>query len=1244
MVDIYDFNYSSQVDNKRVAYIKPIREASSQKAYKAFQIIDNIWVVPERYYWEGSLDPINKDTKQYVYDGGKYLSNDNDKNNFLLTITKLFKRLNSKPTSARLLEVLRTSTSLTRNIPVFNHKFDLDKYNSVNVMEKQANGQWKSVNKKVANIIIFGPDARLNHAETINFGGNGKSENGYGSLAELKFHPEYLTGFVANGKAHVADPAISFAHELVHCLHSLSGLISKGEFTLTKPGHSQVQQKIKTITSEEIVTFGGRDVASYNQKYQQANRQKSFESLQKVVDKLNKFNFIKYPELRDHFIKKYQAQEENNKISLSRDAFDRYYDLMKFAFTEVNIAKEFGVTTTNSYHELGDGIHDRRVIQSLLDDSVYTIEKGFVDGQLVTNPVLEEVKPEQQRVTFCTDASYNSKIITSCVVVENDELASVPGEKSFADTTIENTTIDHSTKVGPSLTQRYRDRIINDWQQSDADTNSISIDNEILSAATDAVSNTPGGKSVDDRTVITENYTSYHYLKASQFDASVDVKKNKINFSTDMESALENPKLVFTSFSKTAENINKQVSPINNVIGFSLYIKQIVADFTDESGQTTKFDIAADVLNIVPYVGPILGIAKSLSHNDFIGAVTNAGVVTLLFVAPELELPVLLALTIKGLIDEENIKKKARETVKNAIDHRREKYDEVYSFITAQWNYGIHWQLLSRIRQVQQHLDWQLATINANLAYHKAQYKGDMAELPEIEKMVSAASSRLAKAREQALNNTVTFIYQLSLRHLKTAMIPKALETLKNFDEQTRKNISDFLKQVSGVIGSEMLHELENEVAAAFSQQINYSMPDHLFEDELQKDITENQLDGQQKLVLQVDVDEKDTIRDFSGNNTIINSSVGVNIVDGRDGRAVRMQNDNGSVVIINNSALTFSETDAFTITFWLRIPKTSQKQTLGTAITLFSRGKTDYWRVCIKDGKLSWYLKGNTGNVSLDSAVISDNKWRFVVLKYDPDRTMAEMDIFVLSNYSYFRINKTTKNIGVIPGNDDIVLAVKNARSRDFFIRFEHWNMYARYLTAQDIEKRFNSYFNASEPRDFWGEKIRVERNYYLSHSPTLYYCNAVVQDDGYVISLEPLRKRKISLYGGSQFKFLNIVHNDPFVKHDEAYYIKSDDKYFFPVDAVNKPGYDKLRLLETPAPVEIKAAELSFEGAFLCSLKVKPVPQHTGGYLTTDTWRDNENLRYIYHDLYLAHEFNDFSPFEFYWALIPEDEGWVD
>lgn len=107
-VVINSFNYNDPVNDETILYMQKPYEERSRKYYKAFEIMPNVWIMPERDTIGTKPDdfqvPDSLKNGSSAYYDPNYLTTDAEKDRYLKTMIKLFNRINSNPTGKVLLE------------------------------------------------------------------------------------------------------------------------------------------------------------------------------------------------------------------------------------------------------------------------------------------------------------------------------------------------------------------------------------------------------------------------------------------------------------------------------------------------------------------------------------------------------------------------------------------------------------------------------------------------------------------------------------------------------------------------------------------------------------------------------------------------------------------------------------------------------------------------------------------------------------------------------------------------------------------------------------------------------------------------------------------------------------------------------------------------------------------------------------------------------------------------------------
>nr|2G7P_A Chain A, Botulinum neurotoxin type A [Clostridium botulinum]2G7P_B Chain B, Botulinum neurotoxin type A [Clostridium botulinum]2G7Q_A Chain A, Botulinum neurotoxin type A [Clostridium botulinum]2G7Q_B Chain B, Botulinum neurotoxin type A [Clostridium botulinum] len=383
------FNYKDPVNGVDIAYIK-IPNAGQMQPVKAFKIHNKIWVIPERDTFtnpeEGDLNPPPEAKQVPVsYYDSTYLSTDNEKDNYLKGVTKLFERIYSTDLGRMLL------TSIVRGIPFWggstiDTELKVIDTNCINVI--QPDGSYRS---EELNLVIIGPSADIIQFECKSFGHDvlNLTRNGYGSTQYIRFSPDFTFGFeeslevdtnplLGAGKF-ATDPAVTLAHELIHAEHRLYGIAINPNRVFKVNTNAYYEMSGLEVSFEELRTFGGHDAKFIDSLQENEFRLYYYNKFKDVASTLNKAKSIigttaSLQYMKNVFKEKYLLSEDTSgKFSVDKLKFDKLYKMLTEIYTEDNFVNFFKVINAKTFLNF-----DKAVFRiNIVPDENYTIKDGF---------------------------------------------------------------------------------------------------------------------------------------------------------------------------------------------------------------------------------------------------------------------------------------------------------------------------------------------------------------------------------------------------------------------------------------------------------------------------------------------------------------------------------------------------------------------------------------------------------------------------------------------------------------------------------------------------------------------------------------------------------------------------------------------------------------------------------------------------------------------------------------------------
>lgn len=1115
IIEIKDFDYNAPVDGKNIINMTLNYNGVQRPIMKAFQIAKHIWVVPERYTFANSMSDLNppstarKNEVNPVYDKD-YLTNNYDKDVFLKDTTMLFKRINSQESGQKLLSLISSAISCPE---LEGHTLKMSNFGSIQSVLEDG-----KIENKIANIIIYGPGPNLISKGTRSLGFEKISENKIenraanckGCMSEIYFSANYLKSQFKNNSGSfinqafktkfVPDPASPMIHELIHGIHNLYGISFPDTMNFDfKTNTIKTSATKETERMEEILTFGGRDVAVVKEKIN-SNRKQAILSNYKIIyeDIISSSNEAgESGELKSYMeqkIKTFSEDTSGQKI-IDNSEFLKHIETLWFGLNETGFAEDYKIKIREQYMANTHEPIFVKISQSenySIDEGFNINNKGFGDfkGQNFNNDYfIKDLKNlvRNPKLRICnTSSKFNKYGLTEiCTLVDKSDLFFISDKESFENMDFSEEKINYNTVLTERDRKYFKDRFLTNYDFSYTDSLPPININEIIKFET------PNDNSVlaeveQDRELTVDKLTTFHYLEAQKMDSTFDPLKEPLEMVTSAEEALLNSKKVYTPFPDTAKRIREAGNSIANDYFFYQWLKNVVSDFTDESTQKSTVDKVANVSWIVPYVGPALNIGLDLYRGDFVKAFEDGGTYILLEYVPEVGIPLLIGLEIIG---GELEKEEVAQTVNNALAKRNEKWHEVYGFAKAQWWGMVHTQFEKRIHQVYESLSHQVIAIKANMDYQLANYKGSSIDKTLLREQIDEAEVALNRAVHLAMKNVEEFIVKSSKSYLINEMIPNVREKLKAFDATTKVNLDKFIDDNSSILGTTLVRELKEKVNSYLNPTTEVSFDISSIPDfDLDSQIDRFDLQLKDDLVFSLGGQEG-KIKDLSGNDIKLTISSDTKIVQGRDNNAIRLNsNESSKIIAEKNENIHFSYFSDFTISFWIRIPRYNKNDLsdLGNEYTIINNINNQGWKISIKDGNLLWIMKDNDENqvvlsTSLFNFYVSGNIWKHIIITNSP---LSDSTIYMDGKKIE---SKSIKELRNIDNDSPIIFKLDGNKNKNQFIRLDQFNIYQKALNENEVEMLFDSYFNSNILRDFWGEPLEYNKTYYMKNQTIL-------------------------------------------------------------------------------------------------------------------------------------------------------------
>lgn len=768
---------------------------------------------------------------------------------------------------------------------------------------------------------------------------------------------------------------------------------------------------------------------------------------------------------------------------------------------------------------------------------------------------------------------------------------------------------------------------------------------------------TPG----NHRTMNVNKLTTYHYLEAQKIK-NTNVKLTMVAPSTSKKpddcvvEAINDNSKIYTPFSGTAEKFNTGVTISNNFANFVSWLNDMKEIFSQETGKLDKLERAGkETLYYIPYVGQLLSIGENVAIGDFKNALLNTGLIILLDIAPELNIPVMAAFE---AYKEYKSLEEFRKAIDNVIDERNKRWHLVYSFMAHQWYGQVHIQIEQRLNHVYQALSYQADAIKNGINIEYDRYSGpDKYEL--LKKSVNCIES-INQSVIDGMKNIEKFLEKSSLLYFEEEILPKAHKSLEKFDKDTLFNIYTNIDEFSnrGLAEISESKKILADVNNGFGPiKFDFSLLTNLMKSDSLTDkvILENVLEDDLVFSLGVKNGEIQNLSKKGANLTI---STDIRVVHGRDNESIRLNSTpDSSIQIEKNTNLRFLDSENFSLSFWIRVPrynKFDKDKDLNNEYTIVNNmdTATKGFKISIKNGILLWTLKGTqqkTVEIPLSNTKVSDNIWRHVaIINNKAGNCTIYVDGAQKNAVSLSGLGDTTNTL-------PITLQLVGNKNKKQFIRLDQFNIYEKTLSKTAVQTLFNSYFKDGDIRDYWGEPLAYNKTYNMiniayqgrglqstnnklslqpkavfdptgdgSYIPRLYRgYDVLLQKDSQNKTTDIMPKKddliNIKLKAGNNFVGFKstIDTSQKYLKLTTAFGDEVDDQKGFKLMSLNKDNWIQIK----------KETWISKNG--------NVIPQGLVGKRSVDS------------DVYLylwdwETEKDDYS--EKQWIFICQDEGWID
>uniref|UniRef100_UPI00403B38FC Botulinum neurotoxin type A n=1 Tax=Clostridium botulinum TaxID=1491 RepID=UPI00403B38FC len=1205
------FNYKDPVNGVDIAYIK-IPNAGQMQPVKAFKIHNKIWVIPERDTFtnpeEGDLNPPPEAKQVPVsYYDSTYLSTDNEKDNYLKGVTKLFERIYSTDLGRMLL------TSIVRGIPFWggstiDTELKVIDTNCINVI--QPDGSYRS---EELNLVIIGPSADIIQFECKSFGHEvlNLTRNGYGSTQYIRFSPDFTFGFeeslevdtnplLGAGKF-ATDPAVTLAHELIHAGHRLYGIAINPNRVFKVNTNAYYEMSGLEVSFEELRTFGGHDAKFIDSLQENEFRLYYYNKFKDIASTLNKAKSIvgttaSLQYMKNVFKEKYLLSEDTSgKFSVDKLKFDKLYKMLTEIYTEDNFVKFFKVLNRKTYLNFDKAVFKINIVPKVN----YTIYDGFnlrntnlaanFNGQNteINNMNFTKLKNFTGLFEFykllCVrgiitsktkslDKGYNKALNDLCIKVNNWDLFFSPSEDNFTNDLNKGEEITSDTNIEAAEENISLDLIQQYYLTFNFDNEPENISIENLSSdiigqleLMPNIERFPNGKKYE-----LDKYTMFHYLRAQEFEHG----KSRIALTNSVNEALLNPSRVYTFFSS---DYVKKVNKATEAAMFLGWVEQLVYDFTDETSEVSTTDKIADITIIIPYIGPALNIGNMLYKDDFVGALIFSGAVILLEFIPEIAIPVLGTFALVSYIANKVL---TVQTIDNALSKRNEKWDEVYKYIVTNWLAKVNTQIDLIRKKMKEALENQAEATKAIINYQYNQYTEE--EKNNINFNIDDLSSKLNESINKAMININKFLNQCSVSYLMNSMIPYGVKRLEDFDASLKDALLKYIYDNRGTLIGQV-DRLKDKVNNTLSTDIPFQLSKYVDNQRLLSTFTEYIKNIINTSILNLRYESNHLI-DLSRYASKINIGSKVNF-DPIDKNQIQLFNLESSKieVILKNAIVYNSMYENFSTSFWIRIPKYFNSISLNNEYTIINCMENNSgWKVSLNYGEIIWTLQ-DTQEIKQRVVFkysqminISDyiNRWIFVTIT---NNRLNNSKIYINGRLID---QKPISNLGNIHASNNIMFKLDGCRDTHRYIWIKYFNLFDKELNEKEIKDLYDNQSNSGILKDFWGDYLQYDKPYYMLnlYDPNKYVDVNNVGIRGYMYLKGPRGSvmttniyLNSSLYRGTKFIIKKYAsgNKDNIVRNNDRVYINvvvKNKEYRLATNA-SQAGVEKiLSALEIP------------------------------------------------------------------------------
>ncbi|GAA0696759.1 hypothetical protein GCM10008904_00920 [Paraclostridium ghonii] len=617
----------------------------------------------------------------------------------------------------------------------------------------------------------------------------------------------------------------------------------------------------------------------------------------------------------------------------------------------------------------------------------------------------------------------------------------------------------------------------------------------------------------NDTTIQVNKLTTYHYLEAQKVkNDKIKLKmvapkssKNLDESDSCVIEAIQDDNKIYTPFTKTADTFNNGLSRANDFLLFQSWLKDMDNAFSQDATTIQKLETAAkETLYYVPYLGQLLAVGRDIGEENYEGALGTISFMIFLYLVPELSVPVILGFEIYKEIQTIDEYEK---TVDKVIEERNKTWHSAYRFMVHQWYENVHIQIKYRLNHIYQALSYQAEAIKNGVDIEFNKYSGP--DKSTLQQKVNEFKASIDTLVMKAMCNAEEFLEKSSIAYFEKKGLPKLYDYLQAFDKDTKSKIEDFKRSSESKLLQQGIGSLEIAIAnedidrKVKNEILPIKFNSSLLKSLMKSDTLIEEIVLEEDLVFSLGVRDG-IIGDLSQKRTKLTIGTDIRVVKGRDNEAIYLKSTpNSSIQIDKNTNLNFLNSNNFSLSFWIRVPrynKFDKEKDLNNEYTVVNNmDSTKGFKISIKNGILYWTLKGSqikTVEIPLSDTKVSDNIWRHVVIS---NNKAGNCTIYV------DRVQKGTvslSGLGDITNNLPITLKLVGNNNKNQFIRLDQFNIYKRDLNSTEVKMLFDSYFKDEELRDYWGEPLAYNKKYYMQN---IAFLGCGLQSTSDKLSLQP-------------------------------------------------------------------------------------------------------------------------------------------